>query len=200
MNKQKIGLIIFWIGIVLAIVMGGIASYSVSSAYRHLTMDQVNETIWAVPGFLFFLWAFSVPLGAILAGIGVLIYRKAKTKTVWLFGIGTFLAFMIISAIPKNKHYPPLFGIGGTLIMLFFFGILWFWTKKNHENQTVANLQLVGYVFLLIGMWFACGALSRPYQKALEGIASSPIDVMIYFVLGWLFLFLSHYKSTKLKE
>ena len=198
MNKQKIGLIIFLIGVVLAIAMGGIASYNVGSTFKDSTMDDVNQTMWKIPGFWFFLWAFGVPLGAILAGIGILIYSKVKTKTIWLFGLGTFFTFVLVTIIaPIKRHIPILFGIGGTLIMLFFFGIIWYWANKKHENQKAANFQLVGYVFLLIGMWFTCGALSRPYLDAIASVKSSPIDIMIYFVLGWLFLFLSHYKSKR---
>ncbi len=36
------------------------------------------------------------------------------------------------------------------------------------------------------------------FVKAFEGQpAPSPMNIMIFFVLGWLFLFLSHYKSRQ---
>ena len=50
--------------------------------------------------------------------------------------------------------------------------------------------KLTGYTFLVIGMWFTCGELSRPYLSALEGTGESPIHVMIYFVLAFLFFYL----------
>jgi len=34
-------------------------------------------------------------------------------------------------AIGLLGHIPPLFGIGGTLILLFFIGILWLWAKER---------------------------------------------------------------------
>jgi NhaP-type Na+/H+ or K+/H+ antiporter len=57
---------------------------------------------------------------------------------------------------------------------------------------------LVGYVFFAIAMWYLCGDLARPYQKALlELPQSSPIMVIVYLVLGWLFILLSQYKSIQ---
>jgi len=63
---------------------------------------------------------------------------------------------------------------------------------------TAADLKLVGYVFMLIAAWFICGIASQPFLKALEGEApATPLLVMIFLVLGWLFLFLGHYKSRQ---
>lgn len=57
---------------------------------------------------------------------------------------------------------------------------------------------MVGYVFLFIGMWYLCGDLSRPYQKALLDLPPrSPVITIVYLVLGWLFLLLGHYKSAQ---
>ena len=204
MKKQKIGIAIFIIGVLLMIIMSGIASWSVSPTFRNLSMEEVNKTIWVIPGFLFFLWAFSVPVGAILASIGMLIYGGVKSSRIWLIGIAIFLVSFLIIFLPKENHYPFLFGIGGCLILLFFFGIFWLWGKKRFtlkgSEKVVADFQLIGYVFLLIAMWFSCGALSRPHMKALADVTSSPIDIMIFFVLASLFLFLSHYKAARLKD
>jgi len=204
MKKQKMGLVIFWIGVALAVVMGGIASWNVSYTFRTLSFDEVRETVWAIPGFLFFLWAFTVPVGALLACVGMLLYVRAKALHIWLSGIGILITLFIIM-VPKGNHYPPLFGIGGILILIFFFAILWLWAKRrttlNDSQKVAADLQLIGYVFLLIAMWFICGALGSLHHKAFLGEPpSSPIHIMIYSVLGWLFLFLGHYKAAQLKK
>ena len=204
MKKQKIGVAIFIIGILLMIIMSGIASWSVSPTFRNLSMEEVNKTIWAVPGFLFFLWAFSVPVGAILASIGMLIYGGVKSFRIWLIGTAIFLVSFSIIFLSIENHYPFLFGIGGCLILLCFFGIFWLWGKKRFtlkgSEKIVADFQLIGYVFLLIAMWFSCGALGRPHMKAIADDTSSPVDIMIFFVLASLFLFLSHYKAARLKD
>ncbi len=203
MTKQKVGLVLFWVAVIWAILWGVIGSIFVSSAFRNLTMDEVNQTMWAVKGPWFLLWGIGgVPLGALVAGIGLLLYSDAKGSTVWKYGIGMVLAVSISMAIGFFGHIPPLFGIGGTLILLFFIGIIWLWAKERmalkDASATAADLKLVGYMFMLIAAWFICGIASQPFLKALEGKApTSPIHVMIFLVLGWLFLFLSHYKSRK---
>ena len=203
MKRQKVGLVIFWIGALYIIIMGFVTSYWVRGAYRHLSNDQVRETIWTYTSPLFGFWGVSVPLGAILVGIGLLIYVQAKNSHIWLFGIGTFAVLLIdilekFGTLPSPVHWPPLYGIGGALILVFFLGMLWFWARKYNLLEglakTAAEFQLVGYVFLMMDMWYLCGALARPFQKAFEGSTpGSPVAIMVFLVLGWLFLFISHY-------
>jgi hypothetical protein len=89
-------------------------------------------------------------------------------------------------------HIPVLFGIGGTLILLFYFMILWQNARQFKENV----YKLSGYTFLVIGFWFSCGLASRQYQPAL-GSGESPIDIMAYFVFAMVFFWLSEKKSNK---
>ena len=200
MTKQKVGLVIFWVGVSWAILWGVIGSISVSSAVRSLTMAELNQTVWALGGPLMMLWGLGVPLGAIVAGIGLLLYSGAKGSTVWKFGIGVFVGLVIAMLVTQLGYFPPLFGVGGTLILLFFIGILWLWAKERMalkgSSTTGADLKLVGYVFMLIAAWYICGIASEPFLKAFEGQApTSPMHVIVFLVLGWLFLFLGHYKS-----
>ena len=203
MTKQKVGLVIFWTGVIWAILWGVIGSISVTSAMNSLTMDELNRTMWALTGPLMMLWGvFGVPVGALVAGIGLLLYSGAKGATVWKFGIGILLVLIIAMVLGALGHFPPLFGIGGTLILLFFIGILWLWAKERMalkgSSTTAADFKLVGYVFMLMAAWFVCGIAGQPFLKALEGVApTSPVHIMIFLVLGWLFFFLSHYKSAQ---
>ena len=203
MTKQKAGLILFWIAVIWAIGWGVIGSVFVDSAFRNLPMDELNLTMWASQGTWTMIWAlFGVPLAAIVAIIGILLYSGAKRSTVLKYGIGIFLAVFASMAAGYLGYIPLLFGIGGTLILLFFIGILWLWAKERMAlegaSTAAANLKLAGYMFMLIAAWFICGIASQPFLKALEDEApSSPIHVIILLVLGWFFLFLSHYKSRK---
>ncbi|MFC1971298.1 hypothetical protein ACFLV0_05180 [Chloroflexota bacterium] len=66
------------------------------------------------------------------------------------------------------------------------------------SSTAAADFKLVGYVLMLMAAWFTCGIGSQPFFEALEGLdPMNPIHIMIFLVLGWLFLFLSHYKSRK---
>ncbi len=173
MTKQKVGLVLFWIAVIWAIGWGVLASVFVDSAFRNLTMDELNQTMWASQGTWTMIWGlFGVPLAAIVAIIGILLYSDAKGLTVLKYGIGIFLAVFAGMTAGYLGHIPPLFGIGGTLILLFFIGILWLWAKERMAmkeiSQTAADLKLAGYVFMLIAAWFICGMGSQPFLKALE--------------------------------
>jgi len=62
MNKQKVGLVLFWIAVTWALLWGVLASVFVNSTF-HLTMDEVNQTMWEVTGPWFLLWGFSPQWG-----------------------------------------------------------------------------------------------------------------------------------------
>ena len=210
MRTRKSGLVLIVSGALYIIGMAFVVSWWVRPAYHNLTWEEVNRTIWGVAGPLFGLWASSAPLGAILAGIGILLYVRAKRSRIWLFAIVT-LAVVVLDILsrweflPQMVHIPPLFGIGGGLITVFFLIILWLWSKRRVDltgtEKAAADLQLIGYIFFFIAMWYLCGDLSRPYQRALiERPLSSPVSTIVYLVLGWLFFFLSHLKSARGKS
>ena len=70
MTKQKVGLVLFWIAVSWAILWGVLIGWIfLGPAFRNLPMTELNQTIWASTGPLFLLWAFAVPLGALVAGI-----------------------------------------------------------------------------------------------------------------------------------
>ena len=202
MKKQKVGLVIFWIGVIYAFIWGTVIGWTlVAPAYHDLSIDELNQTIWAVTGIGTFLWGFGVPMGAVIAGIGALLFSDAKGSTIWKFTIGMVLSVFLICSLQLMNHFPPLFGIGGTLILLMFTGIVWFWIKERLDlkgaSSTAADLRLVGYVFFLVGVWFVCQIASMRFNILAEEPPMTPPHVMIFFVLGWFFLFLSHYKSRK---
>ena len=206
MTKHKSGLVIFWLAVVWALAWGVIGSLLLNAAMSNLTMDELNQTKWAVTGPLYMLWGIGgVPVGAVVAGIGALLYTGAKGSTVWKYGIGMILAVMASLSIGLLGHIPPLFGLGGTLILLLFIGIVWLWAKERmalgDSNTTAADFKLLGYVFMVIAAWFVCGVASQPFGGALEGVDSvSPSYIMVPLVLGWFFLFLSHYKAHQRED
>ena len=163
MTKQKVGSGIFWIAVIWTILRVVVVTIIRRPSLAYLTMDELNQTIWVLTGPLGLLYAFSTPLGVLAMGIGILIYSGAKGSTVWKFGIGMFLAIVIGMAMATVLlwHFPPLFGIGGTLILLSFIGMLWLWAKERMalkgSSTTAADFKLVGYVSIFIAAFFACG-------------------------------------------
>jgi len=188
MNKQKLGLILFWVGVIWAFVGGVAGGFSASSAMNSLTMAELNQTVWAMDGILFLLYGLSPILGALIAGVGILLYSGAKGMLVWVFGIGIVLAVFLAVMVTEMGYFPPLFGIGGALIQFFFFGIFWLWAKERmveEGSSTAANLRLVGYAFMLIATWFTCGIGSQPFLKSFDGEGpGNPMTAMIFLFLA----------------
>ena len=203
MTKQKVGLVLFWIAVVWAILWGVIGSFILGPIVRNLTMDEVNQTMWAIDGPWFFTWGvLGVPVGSLVALIGILLHAGAKGSTVAKYGVGGFLALVIAMSTGMVGHIPLLFGVGGTLILLFFIGILRLWAKERTALKdaaaAAADLKLIGYVFLVIAAWFTCGTASMPFGRAFENVEpTTPLHIMVVFVLGWLFLFLGYQKASK---
>lgn len=201
--KQKIGVAIFILGVLWSVAWGLVVSISITSSINTMTLEQLNASVWSTTGPMMMLWGLGgVPLGSVIAGIGLLLYSNARVRTILFFGLGVLVAIYLAMFSGGIELYPFLFGIGGTIILLSFFGILWFWAQKRKELEGLeakaANLSLVAYVFFLNAAWFTCGMGAQTVAKAFEGIeARPPMHIMIFFVLGWVFLFLSHYQSGR---
>ncbi|UCC54578.1 MAG: hypothetical protein JSV68_11545, partial [Anaerolineaceae bacterium] len=78
MKKQKLAVTIFWIGLFIAVAFASIGTWSLMGNLRTLTLEELNSTIWAEGGPLYILWALSVTLGSIVAGICAFVYVKTK--------------------------------------------------------------------------------------------------------------------------
>jgi len=188
----KLGKIVFGIGVFLAIIMGVIVSYDPGYVCQ-LDVENLPTNIWSYPALCFVFWAFSVPLGFMIAATGILIHANANRSTILKFGLGIIGTYLFASfANGPMPHVPILFGIGGTLILTFYLLILWQNAAKFKDNA----YKLAGYTFLITGFWFTCGLASRQYQPIL-GSGESPIDIMFYFVLAMLFFWLSEVRTNK---
>ena len=197
--------VIFWFGVIWSIFWGVIIGFWVGERYTGvLTFDQINETIWSVYGFLFFMYAFAIPLGAIFVGMGALHYVGIRGVKLCLVGASMVLTILLGTIISVLWHIPWLFGLGGSLLLFSFLGVAWYWAKERKTLDEVevavlaADLKLIGYVFMMISAWFTCGITSQQHVKALSGQPpTSPMNIMLPLLLGWLFLFLGHYKAAK---
>jgi hypothetical protein len=205
MNKQKIALSLFWIGLLIAIAFAGIGTRSLMHNLRILAIEENNATIWADGGFLWIFWGFSVTLGSILAGIGAFVYVKTKPVFSWLTGIGVFGTVFAMVMVWNRVYNSTLFGIGGTIILVSFFAIVWVWMKtyaaRDMQEKIAGSFKLIGYIFWINTSWFLCGETARMHLKAFAGKSPPvPIEVMVFLVLGWLFVLVGEYKAMRLKK
>ena len=123
MKTKKVGLILFWIAAVYVFVMGFVINWWVTPMYKYTPAAEVNETVWAVGGPLFFVWAFAIPIGLTLAAVGMSL--RAEPRKSWSFVIvGIFIILSVIFPQTLGYHI-GLFGALGGLIV-FFLVMLWY--------------------------------------------------------------------------
>jgi phage gp29-like protein len=69
------------------------------------------------------------------------------------------------------------------------------------EEKIAGSFKLIGYLFWINASWFLCGETAKMHLKAFEDSSlPSPIEVMAFLVLGWLFVLIGEYKSMRLKK
>ena len=203
-NRKMVALSLFWVGLLFAVVFAVFGSRSLLYNLRTLTIEQNNATIWADGGLLWIAWGFSVTLGSVLAGIGAFIYVKTRAVFSWLTAIGVIGVVFVMVMVWSRVYNPTLFGLGGGVILVSFFAIVWVWLKKyavrDMPEKIAGSFKLIGYIFWIQASWFLCGETARMHLKAFEDLSPpSPIEVMVFLVLGWLFVLIGDYREMRLK-
>ncbi len=95
MTKMRIGLALFWMGLAWAFFWGIVASLHQVGVMRGVsTFEELNQTIWAVTGPLAAVWGYGPPLGALLAGTGLLLRSGGGWPTAWKAGMGVLLGLI----------------------------------------------------------------------------------------------------------
>jgi len=205
MTKKKVGLVVFWISVIWMIAWVAIAYIFWRPLLYSFTTEEIYQTIWSFSGPIQLIYGVSIPLGAIGTGVGISLYAGAKGSTIWKIGTGLFIAlFVSFVTLVLNIYSPPVFGIGGSLILLSFIGMLWMWAKERAalegSSTIAADFRMVGYVFMLMAAWYLCAKGADGFVMGLEGLPTmSMMNILILLALGWVFLFLSHYKSQQQK-
>jgi len=195
MNRQKIGMILFWLGVISIIVWQGL-TWIQSPIQRVHTAEELSGTTHAVWGPLFWIRILGGS-GLTLALVGVLLYSGEKGSYFWLLGfLPNFANFG--QYWQPSQHFPELYGIGGTVILLSYFGILWLWTRTYAAYKGVAKIgrqiQLLGYSFLVVTGLLLCMYFGNPKQLAL---ADLPLpggeSINLTLSLGMAVLFVGQY-------
>ena len=205
MTKKKVGLVVFWTSVIWIIAWVFITKVIFGPLAYSLTTEEINQTIWAFTGPLNLLSGAAPLLGAMVAGVGISLYAGAKGSTVWKVGIESFIVLTVaLVATAFNFYSAPVFGIGGSLILLSFIGTLWLWAKERmalmSSSTIAADFRMVGYVFMLMAAWILCGKAAQGFVKGLEGLpTTSMMNILILLAMGWVSLFISHYKSREQK-
>ena len=199
MNRKKIGQILFWLGIICIIIWQAL-TWLQSPTQRVHTAEELSGTIHAVWGILFWIRIMGGS-GLTFAIVGVLLYTGQKGSYFWLLGFLPNFANFGQYWHPA-KHLPWLFGIGGTIILLSYIGILWLWTRTYTAYKGFARtgreIQLLGYSFLIVTSLFLCMYFGNPKQLALADLSiPGGESIIVTLSIGMLLLFAGHYMIAR---
>ena len=199
MNRQKIGMTLFWAGVILFILWVTLTVIQ-SPVHRAQTAEALEGTLHEIWGALFIIRIIG-GAGFTFAIVGVLLYTTEKGSYFWLLGfLPNFLNFG--QYWQPSRHIPALFGIGGSVIALSYFGILWFWSRSylafNGTARTGKHLQLLGYSVLVVASLLLCMYFGNPKQIALADMAIPSGEMInLSLALGMLLLFSGQYLVSK---
>jgi hypothetical protein len=200
MNRQKIGIILFWIGVISVIVMQALTRFQ-NPMQRVHTAEELSGTVYAVDGALWWIRNLGV-MGLTLSIMGVLLYASEKGSYFWLLGFLPGAALGVAMLWEPSRYVPVLFGIGGTILLLSYFGILWLWTRTYAAYEGVArtgrHIQLLGYSFLVSTGLMLCMYFGNPNVLALADLPiPSAESINVTLSLSMLLLFVGQYVAAK---
>jgi hypothetical protein len=203
MNKPRAASWLVWTGFLFAFAFASIGTWSLMKVLTTHSFGEVAGTAWNLEGPLFRTWAFAVPLGSLLAVIGALAYVKVNKTFIWT--IAAVFPVIVVTTIMvySTRYYPHgFYGVGGTLILLSFFALVWLWMKKyagkERPERLAGSLKLIGYLFWITATWYLCGDTAKLHLKAFEGSSvPSPTESMVFLVVGWFFIALGEYWSVR---
>ncbi len=140
-------LVIYYV--VADVVFGVKYFYQWNPFTKDIADVQYTLSVWA--------WYLSVPLAAILAGVGAAMAARIPRGRLWLM-IGVLVLALVAPLIagffvPWAGSWPPLvFGVGGVLIITSVLLTCWFWAQERPKprpaQQRGADLRLIAYVLL----------------------------------------------------
>lgn len=192
----------FWFGVASMIVWTVLTVFQGPMQRVH-TAEELKGTIYEIWGPLFWIRIMAAS-GLMFSLVGVLLSTGKKGSYFWLLGILPSLANFGMYWKP-SRHVPLLFGIGGTIILLSYFGILWLWTRTYSAYEGIARtgrqVQLLGYSFLVTTGLLLCMVFGNPKVSALADLPlPSGLIINLTLSLGMLLLFVGHYLVAKGKR
>ena len=204
MKQKKIGILMLWIGI-LFLSFNYILQWISSPIFKANTPEELAETIWATEGFLFVFNGILTFIGVGLSIIGALLYSTQKGSLFWLWGFVPFIAFGMLNGLHLSQDFPPLFGIGGGIITLSYFGVLLAWIKTHTAFEGRAkkgkHIQLIGYSFMYITALLLCVYMGTPKHPGLANLTVvGGESIVIAFSVGFALLSIGQYLTCQQKK
>ncbi len=213
MIRRRLGEIVFSLGVLLMLGATLAGKYLVGPVKQLGPMVYVEQA-GSAGKWLFSLFAFGFDLGLILLFLGSLYMAGGrKWRLLWLTAAGLAALFLLpgIPALLGASHMPWFFGIGGSILLVLAVFTGWFWGRErsllDEPFRPAADLKMTGYLFLFLATWNICGLGGIPFftlypdkmmvfQTLPAAIGHTKL-IMIYLILGWLFVGLGYYKTYR---
>jgi hypothetical protein len=204
-TSQKIGWVVFMIGVAYMLGLGWLYSWWVVPAANQFGSDALSD----LSGFI---WALSVPLGAFIVAIGAALVARVERRVFWMLILLVVLIAAWRMTGTTSLMVPALFGVGGGLITLFFVGSSLHWARirptLSGAGKTGSDLHMVGSIFFVVAAWELCGIfgignyvlrpdLADKFSVPIGSTIDSASGVMILLVLGWGFTYFGHWISRQ---
>lgn len=197
MIRQKIGRILFWIGVFSAVPFQ-VLNWMMTPVHRVNSLEDLSGSVWSPAGGAgFSAWQLMAVFSIVLPIVGALLLSGKKRSFFWLWGFVPFIAYNVGVVWKPSQYRPPLFGIGGAFILVSYLGILWLWTKTQDEYEGAAKtgrqIQLLGYSLLFVTALLLCQYVGNPNLPALAHLTVSAEIILITLSVGMVLLFVGHY-------
>jgi hypothetical protein len=150
------------------------------------------------------LWLFSFQLGVLFLALAALIKGRAERRLLLGF-LAVAAVWLVFAGLPSLPRPGALFYAGfGSAILVLIAAALWRWSNMRPAlaagQQRAHDYRLVAMIFFGLAAWDVCGFGSMGFmlnpEKASDLgsetlLVTQSTKVMIMFVLGWGFTFLS---------
>jgi hypothetical protein len=184
------------------VLPGYLASLENGSSANGAIADNVET--WQIIRYL--LWAYSFKLGIFFIIIGALLKTRISKKLLTLFILGG-LAYIGLAYVTIPGPFSLFFGIGGGVMTLLIIMLIQrLATERDNpvtNTVTAVDFKIIGYFFFAMATYNLCPLLGvkcfalEPEKMIVYGLqsqaASFATHVLIELMLGWIFIFLSHF-------
>ncbi|MCP4205362.1 MAG: hypothetical protein GY769_25910 [bacterium] len=197
MNRRTADFAILGIGTAYLVVVSWAMSWWYVPAYRETGPVGVDGSAYGLG--MTILWTTSGIVGAVVVAVGAALAAGLGRR--WLLALSVtglaVIAWLALWVVPTI--HPFLFGVGGSLILLFFIGLSWRWARLRPDlsarERAAADLRMASHVFYFMAAWGLCGVLGTPLfglsPARMQEFATQPMaitlasEIMILLVLGW---------------
>jgi len=214
MKVQRIGLVLFLLGV--ALMIGDVVyGKRIQDEVTALGIAGILARNGEIAGLRLLLFAFAFPLGTGLSLLGAALFGgTAQTHAGRIGGLALLLILVPLLApgLFGTQHSPVYFGYGGITILVLVALAMWFWGKYrlrlSEAARPAADWQGLGLLAFALAAWNLCGFGGMPsfavYPEKMIALKAVPFAVgqlkavMALFILGWIFTVLGLRRAARL--